>query len=234
MKPFLYLDNWSRPQAATRFDTALDDSGLEVLRLRTNAGEFPEDADFCGAYVSPSFHAAYDDEPWIHRTHEALRRLAAARVPMMGICFGSQVLASALCGRDQVVLRPEREKGYGSITLTEAARREDPLTRGLPETVPVFHWHEDEVRPDHADVQVLGFSAECANQIWRWRPGPVWGVQAHPEYDRRQAMAWFSANRAEFEAGGLDPEALAARADDNLVAARLIDNFLSYVTAAAA
>lgn len=233
MKPFLYLDNWAQPQPTTRFDTALRESGLEVLRLRTNAGEVPAGVDFCGAYVSPSFNAAYDDESWIHEERVVLRRLADARVPMIGLCFGSQILASALCGRDQVVLRRDRERGYGSITLTDAARREDPLTRGMPATVPVFHWHEDEVRADHLDMQVLGFSADCANQIWRWRRGPVWGVQPHPEFDRRQVIDWFTANRAEFEAGGLDFEELARRADDNVIAARLIGNFLSYVTAAA-
>lgn len=232
MSTFLYLDNWRTPQPTTRFDTALKDSGLEVLRLRTNEGEFPDGVDFCGVYVSPSFNAAYDDESWIHQEHEVLCRLAEAQVPMIGLCFGSQILASSLCGRDQVVLRPEREKGYGSITLTDTARNEDPLTRGLPETVPVFHWHEDEVRANHPDVQILGFSAHCANQIWRWRRGPVWGVQPHPEFDRRQVVDWFTANRAAFEAGGLDYDELTTRADDNVIAARLIDNFLSYVIGA--
>lgn len=73
-------------------------------------------------------------------------------------------------------------------------------------------------------------NADCANQIWRWRLGPVWGVQPHPEFDRRQVIDWFTANRAVFEAGGLDYDALTTRADDNVIAARLIGNFLSYVT----
>ena len=228
MKPFLYLDNWHKPQPETRFDRALADRGLKVLHLRTNDGEFPDGTAFCGAYVSPSFNAAYDKEPWIHEEHAVLRRLAEARVPILGLCFGSQILASSLCGRDQVVLREERERGYGSITLTDAARTEDPLTRGMPETVPVLHWHEDEVRAGHPDAQVLAFSSECANQIWRWRLGPVWGVQPHPEFDRCQAIEWFTANRAQFAAGGLDYDKLATEADDNVIAARLIDNFLSY------
>ena len=136
MKPFLHLDNWHAPQPATRVDELLREAGFEVERLRTNAGEFPAGWDYCGVYVSPSFNGAYDDEAWIHREHDVLRDLADAGIPMMGLCFGSQILASALCGRDQVTIRAEREKGFGAIHLTAAARAGDPLTGSLPARMP--------------------------------------------------------------------------------------------------
>ena len=229
MKPFLYFDNWHEPQPPTRFDTALAASGLEVVRVRTNDGEFPDGAEFCGAYVSPSFDGAYDDKPWIHQEHDVLRALADAGVPMLGLCFGCQILASSLCGRDQVVIRDEREKGYGAIALTEHARRADPLTKGMPETVPVFHWHGDEVRVGHPDIVVLASSDDCPNQIWRWRHGPVWGVQPHPEFDRAQLVDWFTSNQDMFVSNGFDHEQLVSRADDHEVAGQLIGNFLAYV-----
>ncbi len=229
MTRFLYLDNYHAPQPPNRLDAALAATGLDVVRMRTNDGAFPDGADFCGVYVSPSFNGAYDDEPWIHREHEVLRALARAGVSMLGLCFGSQILASSLCGRDQVFVRDDREKGYGTIRLTGHARADDPLTGGLPEVVPIFHWHRDEVRADHPDMRVLASSDACANQIWRWRYGPVWGVQPHPEFDRRQIINWFDGNRRQFEADGLDHDQLVRQADDNETAGRLIDNFLSYV-----
>lgn len=230
MKPFLHLDNWHAPQPATRVDEMLQEAGFEVERLRTNDGEFPAGTDYCGVYVSPSFNGAYDDETWIHREHDVLRDLAGAGIPMMGLCFGSQILASALCGRDQVTIRAEREKGFGAIHLTAAARTGDPLTESLPARMPVFHWHGDEVRRGHPDIVVLADSPDCENQIWRWRQGPVWGIQPHPELDRTQLLAWFESNREVFEAGGLDCDELVSQACDQVEAGRLIENFLGYVT----
>ena len=229
MKPFLHLDNWHAPQPATRIDEMLEEAGFEVERLRTNDGEFPAGTDYCGVYVSPSFNGAYDDEAWIHREHDVLRGLAGAGIPMMGLCFGTQILASALCGRDQVTIRAEREKGFGAIHLTAAARAGDPLTESLPARMPVFHWHGDEVRRGHPDIVVLADSADCENQIWRWRHGPVWGVQPHVELDRAQLLAWYETNRDAFEAGGLGYDELAGQARDHPEAGRLIENFVDYV-----
>ena len=229
MKPFLHLENWHAPQPATRIDEMLEEAGFEVERLRTNDGEFPAGTDYCGVYVSPSFNGAYDDEAWIHHEHDVLRDLAGAGIPMMGLCFGTRILASALCGRDQVTIRAKREKGFGAIHLTAAARTGDPLTERLPPRMPVFHWHGDEVRRGHADIVVLADSPDCENQIWRWRHGPVWGIQPHPELDRAQLLAWFESNREGFETGGLDFDELVSQACDQADAGRLIENFLGYV-----
>ena len=53
MKPFLYLDKWHAPQPETGVDEMLKKAGLEFERLRTNDGDFPAGADYCGVYVSP-------------------------------------------------------------------------------------------------------------------------------------------------------------------------------------
>ena len=229
MKPFLYLDNYRDEQPATRVDLALARKEFPVVHLRTNDGEFPEDENFCGVYVSPSFDGAYNDEPWIHRLRELLPALARTRVPMLGLCFGSQVLAVSMFGLDQIVMRDEREKGHGTIRLTEAARTSDPLTAGLPESVPVFHWHQDEVRADHPEIDVLASSDRCRNQIWRWRDGPVWGVQPHPEFDRAMIGAWYARNPGQFAADGFGSDDMLTGSDRYVTAARIIENFLSCV-----
>ena len=228
MKPFLYLDNWHEPQSETRFDICLKASGLQVELMRTNSGNFPEHTDYSGAYVSPSFDGAYDEHEWIQDLHEVLVTLACSGVPMIGLCFGSQVLASALVGRDQVFVRESRETGYGKIQLTAAAAR-DSLASALPGTMPVFHWHGDEVRADHPDVIVLGESSDCSNQIWRWSQGPVWGVQPHLEFDRSGLIAWFENNQHVFEDAGMARSRLEKEAHDSEAGFGLLQNFVGYV-----
>lgn len=228
VKPFLYLDNWHEPQPETRFDKRLRELPVPVETVRTNDGEFPSGTDYCGAYVSPSFDGAYDDLDWIHREHEVLRGLAAAGVPMVGLCFGSQILASALVGKDQVSVRDRKEAGYGEIRLTSAARK-DLLTSSLPERMPVFHWHGDEVGSEHPDMIVLAESDDCANQAWRWAKGRIWGIQPHPEFDAAGLIDWFDRYAEMFERHGLLRGDLVKDARGCDDAFNMLENFLESV-----
>ena len=228
MKPFLYLDNWHAPQSETRFDRFLHASGLPVETVRTNFARQPRHFDYCGAYVSPSFDAAYDDHSWVIEQHDLLRGLAERRVPMLGLCFGSQILASALLGRDMVTVRDSRETGWGQVELMPEAR-EDPLAQDLPTTIPVFHWHGDEVLPQHPDIVVIAGGDDCPNQIWRWANGPVWGVQPHLEMCEDGVIAWFEDNREMFENAGMTPSGLVPGESCSDVGFELLKNFVNLV-----
>lgn len=230
MTRVVYLNNWHREQPANRFDRALADSGFTVEEYRAPRGEFPSGVDAAAVFVGPSKSGAYDDEAWIDREHEVLQRYGAAGVPMLGICFGAQILASALVGREQVFRRGNRETGFGEVTFTAAAAA-DPIAGAYPQRVRTFHWHGDEVRATHPDIVVLATSAECANQLWRWRHGPVWGVQVHAEMDRAQVCEFLEQNRAWFVAEGKDVDALKAAAEDNADLADLFGRFVAHVRA---
>lgn len=140
MKPFVILDNWHGAQPATRFEAALERSGLPVALYRTNHDEFPASTQACGVFVGPSRSGAYEDDAWIRQEHEVLRRFAQAGVPMLGLCFGSQVLASALLGPEQVFKRGNRETGCAEIEFTPAGPV-GRLTKACPSEVNTFHWH---------------------------------------------------------------------------------------------
>ena len=228
MKPFAYLNNWHIEQPSTRFDRAIRDSGLPLVEFKTNFGEFPDTTDFSGVFVGASVAGAYDQEPWVEQAHDAVRRLAHAQIPMLGLCFGSQLLASALIGREQVFKRGDRNTGYAEVEFTDAASS-DVLTQDFPRRVRTFHWHGDEVRADHPDVVVLARNPQCANQIWKWRQGPVWGIQPHPEMDRTQICQFMEKNRDWFLAEGKDVDALIAGAEENEQLGLIFDRFMAIV-----
>jgi GMP synthase-like glutamine amidotransferase len=221
----LYLSNGPRRISTARLDARFSALGFSVDLRWAFQGEFPDDlAGYSGIFLSGSPHGAYEDVPFIHREHDLIRQAAERRIPMLGVCFGSQILGSALCGRDQVFRRKTCEVGYKWLPTTPAART-DPITAGLGARVRMFVWHNDEVRADHPDMNILASSDVCPNQIWRHRDVPAWGIQGHPEIDRAQAIQWFEESRSRLEADGAVIADLARDADDALPAKTMFSAF---------
>lgn len=229
----LYLANGPKMQSIAKLDDKFEQMGLTVDRKWAYDGAFPDTLDgYDGIFLSGSPHGAYEDIPFIHREHDLIADAAERGIPMLGICFGSQILASALCGRDQVFRRDFCEIGYKDLPLTKAAR-DDALAGGLSETVHMFVWHNDEVRADHPDMTILATSDLCPNQIWRWRDAPAWGIQGHPEITAAQAPVWFEENRQRMTRDGADVDVLKTTADEAAEAKTMLTRFSDFVKAQA-
>ncbi|MCO5731191.1 type 1 glutamine amidotransferase [Rhizobium sp. SSA_523] len=225
----LYLGNGRKFQSVAKLDDRFETWGLNVDRYWAYDGQFPASLKgYDGIFLSGSPHGAYEDIPFILKEHELIQEAAELDIPMLGICFGSQILASALCGRDQVFRRTSCEIGYKHLPLTEAARS-DQLARDLVDSVYMFVWHNDEVRAGHADMTILASSDDCPNQIWRYRDRPVWGIQGHPEVTKAQAIAWFEENRERMEADGADIDHLKAEAHEAGEAKTMLTRFAELV-----
>lgn len=229
MPRLLYLINGSRRETASRLPDMFREAGLEVDLLWAYAGEFPEDLGvYDGIFLSGSAHGAYEDVPFIHREHDLIREAADRDIPMLGICFGHQILASALCDRDQVFRRTFCEVGYKWLPTTAAARL-DPLACELGDAVRMFVWHNDEVRADHPDMVVLAASDLCPNHVWRHRRHRAWGIQGHPEVTRDEAVVWFEQSRDRLEQDGAVIAEIQAAADDALPAKTMLARFARLV-----
>ncbi len=228
-KQLLYLGNGKKLQSVAKLDERFEQWGLTVDRYWAYDGAFPESLDrYGGIFVSGSPHGAYEDVPFIHREHELIREAAALDMPMLGICFGSQILASALCGKDQVFRRSFCEIAYKALPVTDAAH-DDPICSDLGDSVTMFVWHNDEVRADHQDITIIAHSDLCPNHVWRYRDQPIWGIQGHPEITLEQAPIWFEENRERMERDGADVDALKASADEAAEAKTMLTRFADFV-----
>ncbi len=228
-KRLLYLGNGKKLQSIAKLDERFEQWGLTVDRYWAYEGAFPEHLHhYDGIFLSGSPHGAYEDVPFIRREHDLIREAAALDIPMLGICFGSQILASALCGQDQVFRRDFCEIGYKALPVTEAAH-DDPVCGGLGKSVTMFVWHNDEVRADHPDMTIIADSDLCPNHVWRYRDQPFWGIQGHPEITVEQAPIWFEENRQRMERDGADIDVLKASAVEAAEAKTMLTRFAQYV-----
>ena len=120
----LFLSNGPKRMSTARLDTRFAALGFDVDIHWAYHDEIPDQlSPYAGIFLSGSPHGAYEDIPFIHREHDLIRAAAALGIPMLGICFGSQILASALCGRDQVFRRASCEVGHKWLDVHPRRRR---------------------------------------------------------------------------------------------------------------
>jgi GMP synthase-like glutamine amidotransferase len=144
---------------------------------------------------------------WLPAELDWLRAADAARIPVLGICFGAQALTVALGGQVEAASRTE----IGWVTVEST----DPL---LVEPGPWLEFHGDRCLPPPA-ARVLARNELC---VQAFRLGPHLGVQFHPEVDGAQVGRWLaSGGRAEAEHAGQDPDALLAQTVAEEPAAKL-------------
>ena len=170
--------------------------------------ELPSPHATDGVVVTGSASMVSDHEAGAERTAEWLRKAVGAGVPILGICYGHQLLAHALGGR--VGPNPRgREIGTVNLTLTAAAAT-DPLFGGLPTRIDVQATHLESVLELPPGAQLLASSKLDPHHAFRVPNRPVWGVQFHPELSAANTRGYIEAKRHDMLAEGLDPDRLLA------------------------
>lgn len=146
--------------------------------------EIPEHVSYDAMIVTGSKYHVYTRQRWVQESQMVLRAALADEVPILGICYGHQLLADTLGGT--VEKMDEREMGYRQIEKTEAGQDSDLLNR-LDDPFMAFTSHQDTVttRPD--DTTVLAEN-EYGIQALRSEIFPAWGIQFHPEYTEQMAQ----------------------------------------------
>lgn len=162
------------------FRAAIGATGGDLTVVRPFLGEaLPEPAEIDAAIITGSWSMVTDREPWSERTADWLRLAMAADTPLLGVCYGHQLMAHALGG--EVDYHPRgREIGMRDITLTDAAKH-DVLLEGLPDSFPAHLTHAQSVLTVPSGAVVLGSSEHDAHQILRYGPNAL-SVQFHPEF----------------------------------------------------
>lgn len=172
-----------------------------------------------GVVVTGAYASVTERAPWMDALGEWL--LDASRsAPVLGICFGHQLLAHALGGR---VERNPRgpEAGTREVELTPAGRS-DPLLAGLPPRLAVQELHEDHVAALPPGASLLASNAHAPVQAFAAGPR-VRGVQFHPEFTPPRVRDICDEERAWLERAGPDAhrDAIASLRETPLAAALL-------------
>ena len=200
----------------------------DLVEFDATAGDLPDDTDFDGVVVTGSRSSVYWDEAWIPALVDYVAEAAAAGCPVLGVCYGHQVLAEALGGR--VAGMDGFEIGYNEISRL----REDPLFDGIGDSFTAFTTHGDAVVELPPSATLL---AENEHGVHAFRDGHCWGVQFHPEYDIETARDVTDGKRDQIGDARVDTvlESITPAAYDAACEAKaLFENFTAYAERLAA
>lgn len=185
----------------------------------------PAEALSCAGIVITGSPASVTERAgWMLEAEAFLREAVAQQVPILGICFGHQLLAQALGGQ---VTRNPRGREIGTIAVRRL-EGDDPLFAGLGVEISVNATHVDSVTTLPPEVEVLAESA--LEGVAAFRLGSARGVQFHPEIDGHLMRGYLSARRETLEAEGLSFETLWREAQDTPAGPTILRNFASLLS----
>lgn len=187
--------HWIRVAAGLRDDDA--------VAVNVQGGEpLPTREGFAGVIVTGSGAMVTDREPWSEASAQWLREAAHDGLPLLGICYGHQLIAHALGG--EVGYHPDgREMGTVDLEL-HAPAAHDPLFAGLPERFAAQATHLQTVLRVPEGATVLARSVHDACHAFRWGDN-AWGVQFHPEFSATHMRGYVLARRDALRREGLCP-----------------------------
>ena len=177
-----------------------------------------------GVIITGSHAMVTDREPWSELTAAWLRGIPADTVPVLGICYGHQLLADAWGGT--VAYHPQgKEIGTVEIQLTTTGRQ-DPLLGSMPPQFPGHVTHAQTALQLPPQARLLARNEFEPHHAFVLNSNQ-WGVQFHPEFTATIERSYVQEQRCELEQTGRDPAAIEATVFEHPFGRQLLQRFFA-------
>ena len=181
----------------------LRDAGITLdERFRRRGDELPALGEIDGIVSLGGEQSAVSPDAAVGEEIAWLRDAVEAGLPVLGICLGGQMLASALGAAVWVSRRRALE--WRELALLDP---HDPLVGGLVSPLPALHWNHDAFALPEGAVQLFG-SPPGADGVSGFRYGErAWGLQFHPDVDAGMLERWYEEFPDYVRESGVPPSA---------------------------
>jgi GMP synthase (glutamine-hydrolysing) len=199
----------------------------KVLVVNVHEGDaLPPITQLSGIIITGSPAMVTDQQPWMLALAAWLPSVITANLPLLGICFGHQILAQALGGT--VDYHPQgREIGTVDISLT-AAGKTDKLLGSLPHTFKAHVTHAQSVLTLPSDAHHLAENPFESNHALRLGEN-AWSVQFHPEFSADIMREYINQQAEALLINGRDINSLQNGVEETRLANGLLKRFMEIV-----
>ena len=164
---------------------------------------------------------------WIKQSEAFLLEAVKAEMPVLGICFGHQLLAKALGGKVGWH-KQGREIGTTTVELGKGAES-DILFAGLPDTFPVHVSHMQSVLEPPSGSAILASNDFDPHHGLCFAKN-AWGIQFHPEFNENITSLYIRERYDQIKSEGLDPDVLLSKVEPAPASASILGRFAALVT----
>ncbi|HXV66176.1 MAG TPA: type 1 glutamine amidotransferase [Nitrosopumilaceae archaeon] len=180
MADVLVIQN-SKIEGIGTLGNLLESDGYRLQTIYAKQQQIPE-GDFSLLVILGASESANDNLPYLIEEQKLIRKFVTNKIPVLGICLGSQLIAKALGAK--VYTGHKKEIGfYDDLTLDGNSK----LFSGVTSPMTVFHWHGDTFSLPDKSVR-LAHSQNYENQAFQMESAI--GVQFHLEVDKAIVNLW--------------------------------------------
>jgi GMP synthase (glutamine-hydrolysing) len=184
--------------------------GHGISKVQASKDPIPKSAKgFSAIIILGGPMSVYDGIRYLDEEQGLIRDAIQRKIPTLGICLGSQLIAGAIGGTVQKGIK--KEIGWHRVSLTEKGL--NSLFKGLSEThFRAFQWHGDTYTLP-PKTEILAYS-DLYPQAFRY--GTAYGLQFHLEVTTDMIRSWLKEYNKEITKERLSTEEILPRNDDDI------------------
>lgn len=200
-------------------------AGIQQIEVFRNQSP-PALAEIAGIVITGSAAMVSHRQDWSEKTAEWLKQAVEAGLPVLGVCYGHQLLAHALGGT--VGPNPNGRQIGTVLTKSLDAASNDPLLGHLPRQYLAHSSHVESVLVLPANAERLATSPLDENFAIRFSEN-AWGVQYHPEFSAPVMSEYIKFRSEALRGEGLNPEELLSKVTATEQASSVLKKFTDIV-----
>ena len=187
--------------------------------------KFPYLAHAKGLIITGSHSMVSDELEWSIKLEKYIRKIAKTSIPLLGICYGHQLIAKALGGKSD--FNPNG-KEIGNVFIKHTCHgKNDPLLHRFPKSFCAYETHYQTVIKPPKKSKILSKNSMGIQAI-RFDKA-IWGVQFHPEFDKNIMLEYILNQQDDLRRLGFDVDRLIQDTQDCDMSHKILTNFIKMI-----
>ncbi len=214
------FDNWisrflKKSQAKVKTINVLENKKLPTLNSARG-------------FIITGSHAMVTEElGWSIRVEKYIQKISKTNIPLLGICYGHQLIAKALGGKSDY---NKKGKEIGVVKIqTLPNYYKDPLLKDFPKKFYAYETHYQTVIKLPKKAKVLAKNQKESHQAVRFEKN-IWGVQFHPEFDKKIMKEYILNQKNDLEKLGFSVNWLLNNLTKCDISSKILTNFEKIIT----